>query len=190
VPNFFAAARFSLRRCFSVFCGAFLASFFGLSALFKDSSFRSQTVRGMYYSCWRIPASASRRSSCSATLTKPVSLTPFGVRYHERLRARPDLAAAIETEGAHWQSIMRQGGRRRSLRPCGRAIIRNEDRGPSSAVWVAATARSPRYRSAARCAAATSGTSSTGDRSDGASANTRALQPVAGRARQLRRPNR
>lgn len=103
MPNFFAAARFSLRRCLSVFCGAFLASFFGLSALFKDSSFRSLTVRGMYYSCWRMPASASRRSSVQQSLRtirpprrggraaalKPVSLTPLTVRYHQPSRAAP-----------------------------------------------------------------------------------------------------
>ncbi len=37
---FFAAARFSLRFSFNVFCGAFLASFFGFSEPFITTSFR------------------------------------------------------------------------------------------------------------------------------------------------------
>lgn len=37
-PNFLPAARFSLRRCLSVFCGCFFCSFFGFAAPFIMTS--------------------------------------------------------------------------------------------------------------------------------------------------------
>jgi hypothetical protein len=42
-PNFLPAARFSLRRCLSVFCGCFFCSFFGFAAPFIMTSQPTRT---------------------------------------------------------------------------------------------------------------------------------------------------
>jgi hypothetical protein len=47
-PNFLPAARFSLRRCLSVFCACFFCSFFGFAAPFIMTSQPTRTPLSPY----------------------------------------------------------------------------------------------------------------------------------------------